>query len=765
MYPYPDEFNDAARRGSGINAPLDKLGRTALHLAVEKNDKPGLAKLLRVGAKPDQPDNQGQTALFEAITRRRLDLVELLAGKGASLNIMDDAKRTPLDWAIEQNCDADFIAKLKSLGARPDPAPESRRTPLHLAAEKGRLDLIEYFVRTGADINAQDSLGRTPLFAAVEAKNAASLQKLIELGADPLRRNTDIRTPLHAAAAAGFAEGAQELLKHPEVRRTINEFQTYSQGFTPLMEAVSANQPEIAEKIIGAGGDVNAKDHQKRNPLFIAVEQGNFECAQLLIRLGADVEKCPPAGYNHQHLVHAIATKNFRPMLALLFEAGVDIEAKNAQGQTALCAACENVDRDKVKALLELGADPNTTNSYGRRPLDAVLDHYGYAYGYGTAAGTHDEIIGLLLTAGADANLSPHVAMQASPLHIAARAGKMDTLKMLVARHARIDQTDRTRAGLTPLMAALESGQMEAAKFLKDHGADLSRSDSYKRGVLHFAARGGNAEIVETLLKRPGTDVDMKDGRDRTPLHHACKKDKKDTAEALLKAGADPKAYDWEGMTPLHRAVEQSYNPEVIDTFKDILGDKMDWNLPARNGDTLLHVAAKHGQNISIEKLLAQGADPSREGEHGLTPLHLAVLQGNDWVTGLLLDGMKQQGIPADKHRDKNGWTILHYAATRDERGHAEKIIEAGADVNAVAANGDTPLHVAVRAGKDNTILLLLSKGADIYAANADGETALDTAAKLKREYAARLIVEEMQRRPAPAPKPFPSQTFRPPAP
>jgi ankyrin repeat protein len=354
--------------------------------------------------------------------------------------------------------------------------------------------------------------------------------------------------------------------------------------------------------------------------------------------------------------------------------------------------------------------------------------------------------------------------MQYSPLHIAARGNKLDTLKSLVAHQARIDQPDRTRAGLTPLMTAIEGGNKEAAKFLKENGADLHRTDNFKRSVLHFAARGGNVEILETLLSQPGTNVDALDGRARTPLHHACKKDRKDAVEALLNHGADAKAFDFEGMTPLHRAVEANYNPDVLDVFKAHLGDKADWNIPAKNGDTPLHVATRNAQNICIEKLLDLGADPSREGANGLLPLHVAVLGNNDWITGVLLKGMKDKGVPPDRHRDKNGWSILHYASTRDDRGHAEKLIEAGADVNAKATNGDTPLHVAVRTGKDQLVALLLSKNADLYAANAEGETPLDTAAKMKRDYIARTILEEMQKRP-PEPKTAPLLGFKPPAP
>ncbi len=51
----------------------------------------------------------------------------------------------------------------------------------------------------------------------------------------------------------------------------MNAHRTYSQGFTPLMEAVNANHPAIAAKIAAVGGDVNAQDNQNRNSLYIAV--------------------------------------------------------------------------------------------------------------------------------------------------------------------------------------------------------------------------------------------------------------------------------------------------------------------------------------------------------------------------------------------------------------------------------------------------------------------------------------------------------------
>ena len=135
MYPY---FNTAAKahpEGTGVNAPLNKEGKTALHLAVARNDEKTARNLLRVNANPNQQDKQGQSPLFDAIAAKNMPMVTLLADKGASFDLRDDEKRSALDWAIVCECDITFIEGLRKLGANAEAvAPTVGRTAMHLAA-------------------------------------------------------------------------------------------------------------------------------------------------------------------------------------------------------------------------------------------------------------------------------------------------------------------------------------------------------------------------------------------------------------------------------------------------------------------------------------------------------------------------------------------------------------------------------------------------------------------------------------------------------
>lgn len=765
MRGYAPGFNSNARPpGTGVNSPLDAQGHTALHLAVQKNDRGAMEKLLRVNANVNQQDKEGQTPLFEAVAVKNIALAKLLVEKGASFELRDDKKRNVLDWAIEKECAVEFIAQLKALGADPAaPAIENRRTAMHLAAEKNRPDLIEYLQSTGLSMNQQDSNGQTPLHIAVISKSMAAMEKLVELKADATIRNNQIESPLHLAATGGNVAAADALLALPEVIRGLNDHRTYGNGFTPLMAAVAANQPAIVEKIVSVGGNVNQTDSSNRNSLFIAVENGNVETARLLIRLGADVEKSAEGGYNRTPMVHGINDRNYSEMLVLLFNSGFNIDAKDASGVTALNRAADQQNKAKMKALLDLGADPNTTNSYGRRPLDTIMDNYTYTYT------DHKEIIGMLVAKGADVSLSPNPAMQYAPLHLAARNGKLDDMKMILSRNAEIDQPARTPDGMTPYLLACESGKHDAAAFLQSQGADVFRKDAFGRGAIAFAARGGSEKVIAALLSVPGMEEHLndQDARGRTATHDAFRKYHNDTGVFLITNGARLDVYDNEGLTPLHQAIATSYMSDFLDGVKIALGDKADWNLRMKDpdgkngGDTLLHTAAKHNQAPVVEKLLDFGADPALPGRHGMIPLHVALATDNNIIVTRLLLAMAEKKIAPDFHRDDSGWGALHYAAVKNNgAAFVALVLAAGADVNAKSLTGDTALHVAARAGQMPAAQALLGAGADPLAQNAKGQTPLDIAMEMKRLDLAQALVIAAKEKEKPAAGAVPGATL-----
>lgn len=736
------------RPGSGVNSPLDAEGRTALHLAVAKNDYNEAMKLIRVGAHPDQPDKNGQGPVFHAIANGSIEMVTLLTERGAKLNLRDDRRRSPLEWAIEQKCDVPFIAKLEELGADlKDVAPRTKRSAMHAAAEKDRPDVIAWLsARRGLSLNEPDESGNTPIIIAAQAKSLAALKTLMDLHADPTLRNENIESALHVAAREGDAAVIDQLLTSEDVRRHINDHRTYREGFSPLMVAADNNQAEVVKKLVAVGADVNQLDNRKRNSLFIAADRGHVETARALLELGADAAKLPRGRNNNAPLVHEIGNPNYAEMLVLLYQAGIDLNAVDASGQTALNKACDDTSLDKVRALLALGADPNIPNNMGRRPLDTVMDHYSYGYG-NFGAHDHNDIIAELLKRGASPQMSPTPEMTRAPLHLAAENGNVKSLELLLAHGAKIDETDRGEAAETPLMAAAERGQTRAAQFLASKGAKLDATDANGRTVLHYVAAGGAKELAEILLQK-GADIEVTDKRGRTPLHAAASGDKRQTMEFLLQKGADPLAFDNDGLTPMHLAMVDSYNNDVFDVYVAVLGDKAPLDAPTRGtGETPLHFAAKNGRQWSVDKLLVAGADPLIAAKDGRLAIEDAVQNGNAALVNSLVRAMQAKGFDFENHRDAQGDSLLHRAVTSYDDTPVMYLLGAGVPVDARNAAGETPLMIAIKNGMMSNVSLLLQRGADVMATSTSGESVFELAMQSERKDIIQNVIMAVQQR------------------
>lgn len=135
---------------------------------------------------------------------------------------------------------------------------------------------------------------------------------------------------------------------------------------------------------------------------------------------------------------------------------------------------------------------------------------------------------------------------------------------------------------------------------------------------------------------------------------------------------------------------------------------------PLAGCGTGLTRAAKHGDTMTVNRLLALGADVNAKDELGLTPLMQAAMNG---------------------HAD-----VL------------QALIEKGAEVNARSPNGMNALIFAAGRGDAATVQALLAKGADADAANTDGNTALDIARVNNRTRVVELLRKAALRPPGAAP-------------
>jgi ankyrin repeat protein/beta-lactamase regulating signal transducer with metallopeptidase domain len=329
--------------------------------------------------------------------------------------------------------------------------------------------------------------------------------------------------------------------------------------------------------------------------------------------------------------------------------AGMNINARNETGYTALMKAAEAGHTETVQSLLAAGANPDLTRSGG-----SALS---------LAASNGDlSTMKVLIAAGAQVELKIPMS-QLTALMAAAIAGKPNAVGLLLDNKASIET--RAEAWGTSLVAAACQGQFDTARTLVERGANVNAAgpptsmpmqpgpiqNSPGNTALHCAAMHGNSELIKLLLDK-GADINAKGVRGFSPL-----------------------------MAALSSSGRQDRNgPSIL-----LLIDRgADVNASAEDGNTTLSLAVSQGLIDVVRALLAKGADPNKKTSSRF---------GNS--NGALLDLL---GSGFRREVDVEMAMLL---------------IDKGADVNATQQNGKTPLILATEARQIDIVRALLAKGAD----------------------------------------------------
>jgi ankyrin repeat protein len=449
-------------------------------------------------------------------------------------------------------------------------------------------------------------------------------------------------------------------------------------------------------------------------------------------------------------LADAIENGRRDAALGLIHQEGVDIDAAQGDGTTALHWAAYQLDAALVGELLSHGAKADTQNRYGASPLGEAVK------------AANAEIVEMLLAAGANAD-SPNADGETA-LMLAARTGSVDVARQLIAAGADVNAHEAWR-DQTALMWAAEGAFPELVKLLIEHGADVraraaandwgSQITSEPRAQyrptggltpLLYAARSGCAECVRSILAA-GEAVDRPTPDGVTALMLAIDNYEFDTAKALLDLGANPHLSDWWGRTALYLAVDMNtYVPRegavharsTSTTGMDLVGEllaagvevnpQLNFHRPGRGGNSarfvddllttgatpLLRAAIMH-DGEAMKALLAAGARVDLPNVMGVTPLMAAA--------GL---GVREPGFGANRAPDFASKQIESEVVAS-----LEILLAAGADVNAAVTDiqsrtariarlssmtdrqGQTALHSAAGRGWADVVAYLLEHGAN----------------------------------------------------
>jgi len=192
----------------------------------------------------------------------------------------------------------------------------------------------------------------------------------------------------------------------------------------------------------------------------------------------------------------------------------------------------------------------------------------------------------------------------------------------------------------TYLQKATTMGDTECVEvFLNELGTDVNSYDDNGMTALHIAAKTGDFDTINILLKH-GANVNIRSKKDGTvPLHYTVFSNCPNIVALFNKSNAEMNALDSNGQTALHRCVSYLESPVFYIDKSQCAGamikNGVDPNIPDSKGNTALHLAGY--SKIAIE-LIKGDAKVRVLNILGQTPLHLAIMNRRAGVVKALLE-------------------------------------------------------------------------------------------------------------------------------
>ena len=162
---------------------------------------------------------------------------------------------------------------------------EQSSTPLHLAAARGHMGVVEALLEHGASANPRGEKGRTPLWLAVLGGHNGTIGVLLEHGANPNVGADEGLRPLHLAGRKGHQRIIGMLLEH---KAEVNAQD--ARGRTALYLAVEGGHDGTAGLLLEHGGDPDLRSEDGLTALHFAARDGRGDLVTMLLAHGADAD-------------------------------------------------------------------------------------------------------------------------------------------------------------------------------------------------------------------------------------------------------------------------------------------------------------------------------------------------------------------------------------------------------------------------------------------------------------------------------------------
>ena len=642
-----------------LNAAENETGRTALHYAAENGHSNIVALLLVHGADSNVVDSDGRTPIFLATKATEPHCFLDLLRQGCDVNAKDLEGCT----IVHQAAGNGNIAALRALKERLEisdasgcsKAVEAPATPpyaeLGIVGEAETIPTGQNFLQA---LSSKTADGRTPLHLAVEKGSLDALRFLLDSNCDPKALMNDGSTALHCVAEIRYPRDSHIDIMNVLLEHRVDPCHPRCDGATALHVMIHEMYPPWDDQ------STSLKIFETLARQEESLLQTNAEGLTALHLL---LQECSVYLGGHDYTSEADTSEDdaapWARMLTLLLEAGADLQAKDAQNQSALCYLVS-----KFTA---------TTTRLGLKTLSHMMsiaiDYVG-----------EDETLIKIIT-------------DPALLALAIKFGQSELVQKFLDRSPEVDGKAVTVPGMTPIQAACHYG-CDRKNLLRLLDLSIARSDPAGLGsdLIRLACQRNDTEAYASalVLLEAGFDPSNCSSRGENALMLAARAGNVDIVKLLIGHGVDPSVSDAQGCNVAHYAFGGGH-VEVVYALGHC---KLDWGAKGEisihdykfREVTALHLAAKHGDSSLLEYLIDEKliSDIDCVTQSGETPLCIAVWFGQPRNVAVLLSK--------------------------------------GANANTLGRRGyESPLHMAARFGHRKTVSEFLRYGCDVMSPNKDG--------------------------------------------
>ena len=542
---------------------------TPITIAIKNDQIETLKLLLDLGA------NLSNSLAYAAYTGK-VDMVDLLLARGAHIEVMLDNEETP---------------------------------PLIYAVKNQQLQVVEFLIKKGADVNTKsESLGAA-LDVAINNNNEKIQKILRDAGAKTKEEHMAKASKTNLKLKSVYDIRKEDELisyikKHPELVKDRKHLKDY------LNYILSIKNSKLLKEILKLKPDFELFKVEGLRALNKAIVNNEFGLVKLIAEAGVKPAKLyKPWSYSSKYEYPPIvssADKNIEIGKYLLFH-GANINNQDLYGNTFL-HKCDTV--EKAKWALSSGADINKRNIYGKTPVF-------------TRALKTPKVAEFLIKNGADFTIADF--KNATVLHSAANKGAIELVKLLIEKGANVNRLDED--GNSALAYAASIGNEELVDLLLSEGANADSSWNLYTAPLGMAQYNKDSKTTESITKKiveSGASLKKRDWNNKTIAFYA--KDTK-VLDYLYSKGVDFKRVANNRQSVITN-ISQYIDDTNIDLVKYFLDKGVDINHKATLHGSVLHQASWNNKKNALKLirfLVKNGADLNLKNRSGKTPLDLAI--------------------------------------------------------------------------------------------------------------------------------------------